>query len=156
MATALSRSSDVIPDPVETLISEIEKADHQTFKEITKTAVSKVNADESSINVEIVDVAPISLSRTQSPTSDSGGGGGGAGAIIGGVGGAAVLCAAAIFVYKRRGTSSSKTSDKAGEEKDLPSGWTAHFDAASGRYYYFNSNTKATTWVKPKPQMTGH
>lgn len=31
----------------------------------------------------------------------------------------------------------------------LPSGWTEHYDASSGRYFYVNDATNETTWDRP-------
>jgi hypothetical protein len=32
---------------------------------------------------------------------------------------------------------------------DLPSGWTAHFDVSSGKFYFLNTATGETTWEMP-------
>ena len=37
----------------------------------------------------------------------------------------------------------------------LPSGWTEHYDASSGGYFYVNGATNETTWDRPRPLFAG-
>jgi hypothetical protein len=57
----------------------------------------------------------------------------------------------AVQGHEAQDDSAEETSD---EEQDLPPGWEAVWSKDKERYYWHNSETGKSTWVKPKPPTT--
>ena len=69
------------------------------------------------------------------------------------------ICCALLLVLlahdvEARPLSSQSTRRRAGAPSSLPPGWREANDPRSGRAYYWNVETKATTWVRPEAAAT--